>query len=99
VNATHKARLTALFAKAATPALVEALRTLEAKRTTGRLDQFELMSRAWTIDELERRFPAASDAVEAAMLEAETTYMAGGEYTEVDYVGVLLAHIPAGGTR
>ena len=52
------------------------------------------MSRAWIIDELERRFPAASDAVEAAMLEAETAYMAGGEYTEVDYVGVLLAHIP-----
>jgi hypothetical protein len=94
MNATHKARQARLFARAATPAMVEALRTLEAKRTTGRLDQHELMSRAWTIDELERRFPAASDAVEAAMLEAETAYMAGGEYTEVDYVGVLLAHIP-----
>lgn len=90
----HKARLTALFAKTATPALVDALRILEAKRTTGRLDEFELMSRAWTIDELERRFPAASEAVEAAFLESELAYMAGGEYTEVDYVAVLLANIP-----
>lgn len=94
MNDQHKAQLTALFRKSATPALIDALLILEAKRATSKLDEFELMSRAWTIEELERRFPAASDAVEAAFLDSETALQSGGQYTEVDYVAVLVAHIP-----
>lgn len=93
MNATQQARLKALFAKTTTPALIGALQILEGKREAGKLDQFELMSRAWTIEELETRFPAASHAVEDAFMESETALMAGGSYTEVDYVAVLLANI------
>jgi hypothetical protein len=50
------------------------------------------MARAWTIDELEERFPAASVAVGDAFEAAET---APGKYVEVDYVAVLLANIQA----
>ena len=90
---THQARLKALFAKTPTPALISALQILDGKREGHGLDEFELMSRAWTIEELENRFPAASQAVEDAFLESETALMAGGPYAEVDYVAVLLANI------
>ena len=96
MNAEQEARLRALFAKTASSALVDSLKILETKRTTSKakLDEFELMARAWTIEELERRFPVASDVVNDAFEKAETAFMAGGEYVEVDYVGVLLANIP-----
>lgn len=95
MNDTAKARLKALFAKSATSALVDSLQILEAKRTTSKakLDEFELMARAWTIEELERRFPAASQAVEDAFMESEAALMGGGQYAEVDYVGILIANI------
>lgn len=93
MSPAHQARLKALFARTATPALVSALRILEDKREADSLDQFELMSRAWTIEELENRFPAASQAIEDAFLESETAHMAGNPYSEVDYVAILLANI------
>ena len=94
MTATPQERRRALLAKSATPALVDALQTLELKLQPGRADEFERMTRAWIIDELERRFPAASDAVNDAFEKSETDFMAGGEYVEVDYVGVLVANIP-----
>lgn len=89
----HQARLKDLFAKTPSPALAGALRILEDKREADKLSEFELMSRAWTIEELEKRFPAASQAVEDAFMESETALMAGSSYSEVDYVAVLLANI------
>lgn len=47
------------------------------------------MVRSWTIEALELRYPAASQAVEAAFDNA-------ADDEEVDYVAVLLAAIPAG---
>lgn len=52
----------------------------------------ERLVHAWLIDELEERFPEASDAVERAFDEAEDDDAA--DVAEVDYVAVLLAHIP-----
>jgi hypothetical protein len=85
-----QARRKALFARTGDAALIEAVKTLEALLVAGNATQEHIMSRAWTIDELELRFPAASDAVEAAFYAAET---APGKYVEVDYVAVLLANI------
>lgn len=87
MNATHNARLVSLMARTPTPALITALRTLEATARTPEIS----MVRAWTITELETRFPAASDVVEAAFEVAEES----DPPAEVDYVAVLLAAIAA----
>lgn len=63
MNTTIAARKAALFAKTTTPALIGALLILEAQTT---LTGEERWVRAQTIEELERRFPEASAAVEAA---------------------------------
>lgn len=91
MNAQHKARLAAVLARTGTPALVTALVALEAQPSSVERN----MARAWTIDELERRFPAASAAVQDAFETAERAEAAGGAYVEVDYVTVLIANIPA----
>lgn len=54
------------------------------------------MVRAYMIEELERRYPAASAAV-AAAFDAETAAIIAGneDVAEVDYVAVLLENIPA----
>lgn len=90
MNATHQAQRKALFARTTSATLVTAVKTLDELLKSGKASQEHIMSRAWTIDELEERFPAASDAVQAAFEAAET---APGEYVEVDYVAVLLANI------
>jgi hypothetical protein len=51
------------------------------------------LTRAWIITELERRFPAASDAVEAAFEAQDAALERGEDVPDVDYVAVLLAHI------
>jgi hypothetical protein len=51
-------------------------------------------SRAKTIEELERRFPAAAQAVVDAFDETERQIDAGINVPDVDYVAVLLAAIP-----
>lgn len=56
---------------------------------TRTLSAEERLVHAWITDELEERFPEASAAVERAFDEAEDNDVA-----EVDYVAVLLAHIP-----
>lgn len=87
---THEARRKALFARTTSATLVESLTMLEALLVSSNATPEHLMARAWTIDELEERFPAASLAVGAAFEAAET---AVGGYIEVDYVAVLLASI------
>ncbi len=82
MNDNHRRRPAALMSRACTTTLVTSLRVLSTPR-----DQEETLARAWAIEELERRFPAAADAV-AATFEAE---LAGDD---VDYVAVLLKHIP-----
>lgn len=47
------------------------------------------LTHSWIIGELETRYPAASDAVEAAFIAAEDD-----PSIEVDYVAVLLGAIP-----
>lgn len=78
------ARKAALFAKTTDAALIGALHILEAQTE---LTGDERWVRAQTIDELERRHPAASAAVEQAFLESDATG------AEVDYVAVLVAAI------
>jgi hypothetical protein len=88
------AKAAALVAAQSTDSLVGALLILEAK---GELTAEERLVRAWTIEGLETRYPAAAAAVEAAFDAAETVVMNDPEaaYPDVDYVAVLLAHIPA----
>ncbi len=56
--------------------------------------QANVSVRAWLIEEVERRYPAAAAAVEAAFEKVEAYYVAAGDenadYPTVDYVGVLL---------
>lgn len=75
-------RLTALFRRATTAALIESLRTLDAQPS----DPHRNQARTWTIQELERRYPTAEAAVTAA-------FEAAGD-ARVDYVAVLVAAIP-----
>lgn len=93
--ATTDPRVLAKMNGIATPMLVQTLRIADAQTTeeiAKHVPNPELrQARAWMIQELERRFPAASDAVQAAFDAAE---LAGGD-DEVDYVAVLLANIPA----
>lgn len=91
MNAQHKQRLAHLMAQTSTPALVTSLLALDA---TAPRSREESMAFTWTINELERRFPEASAAVGAAYEEDERRLMAGEDGQEVDYVAVLLAHIP-----
>lgn len=92
MNATHQERRKALFVRTTTATLIQSVRMLDEVLKAGKASKEEIMARAWTIDELELRFPAAGDAVQAAFDVAET---APGEYVEVDYVAVLLANIKA----
>lgn len=86
-------RKAALFALTATPTLITSLLAVEADKTpfdpkNPEPTQERNMVRAWTIEELERRHPAAAQTVEDvfdAAYDAET-----GDWTEVDYVKVLV---------
>ena len=90
MKATIENRRKALFTRTTSVTLINSLRILEARAVAGELSQDETIARAWTIDELEMRFPAASIAVGNAFEAAEN---APGGYVEVDYVAVLLANI------
>lgn len=89
---TATAKAHAFTARQSTPALVTSLRMVEAQLDTlpavSDDAQALRLTRSWVIVELEHRFPAASDAVDAAFAAADET---GGD---VDYVVVLLDHIP-----
>ncbi len=88
---TRDERLTALFNRTTSPTLITSLLTLAA--VGERASAEERWMHAKIITELERRYPTASDAVEAAFLAAELEMERTGEYVEVDYVGVLVAAI------
>lgn len=75
-----------------TPQLVEALVTVDAAPSSPETSTV----RRWLITEVERRFPAASDAVEAAFLFSELEEERTGQPAPtVDYVAVLVANIPS----
>lgn len=78
--ATTAERLNRLFAHANTVTLAEALLELDGKENPTRDDNW---ARTQIIKELERRHPAAADAVGAA-------YDAAGDDGKVDYVRVLV---------
>lgn len=90
MNAT--ARLKDLLAKTGTAALIISLRVLDDEAKTAPTQE-TLLVRAWTIDELERRFPAASAAVEAAYLEDDERIERGEDSIDVDTVAILLPAI------
>lgn len=90
MKATIENRRKALFARTTSATLVTSLKILEARAASGTVSKAETMVRAWTIAELEERFPAASIAVGDAFEAAEN---APGGYVDVDYVAVLLANI------
>lgn len=86
-------RLQAIFARASTATLIESLRHLE-EVTTRKPTRETLLSRSWTISELERRFPEAEEAVSRAFEEDEIRVAAGADPTDIDYVTILIATIP-----
>lgn len=86
-------RLQAVFARASTATLIESLRHLE-DITTRKPTRETLLSRSWTISELERRFPEAEEAVTRAYEANADQIAAGGDPDEVDYVTILIAAIP-----
>lgn len=88
-------RLNTLFAMAPTRELAEALRMLADQPVTSETAQ----AHAWLIDELERRYPSASDAVGDAFLAAELHAKETGVAEELDYVEVLIGAIPAKAMR
>jgi hypothetical protein len=92
MDAKQLEQLAAMIAQTTTPTLIESLRKLEHSVTTSPTPELRL-SRAWTIEELERRFPAASEAVSQAFLDDERRVETGAERTEVNYVAVLLSNI------
>lgn len=76
--------------------LIGALRLVDAKPNP---DEYERMTRAALIEELENRHPEASAAVEAAFDSAELRAMEAADFghpvEDIDYVAVLLANILA----
>jgi hypothetical protein len=85
---TPAERLAALFARTTTDTLITSLRALTALGQDASGE--ERWARAKTIEELERRYPAAGEAVGAAYLAAEIEMQRDGKVVEVDYVEVLL---------
>lgn len=85
-------RLRRLLAGLTPGALICALRLVEAVQNRTRE---ATLVRSWLIDETERRWPEASAAVEAAFDADAGLAEQGIDGPEIDYVGVLLAHVPA----
>lgn len=83
-------RKTALFARTATPALVQAMVILDAMSTPS---QEEVLTLAWIRGEIERRIPAVDRAIEAAFDAAAEKEERTGEYVHVEYTAVVLAAI------
>lgn len=85
-QAQLSASRTALFAKSTSETLVASLIAVDALPRTPE----HSMVRSWLIDELEQRFPIASNAVEQAFATADAEERATGEFVQVDYVAVLV---------
>lgn len=89
---TPEARAKARIVTYPTRQLVEAL----AVADTITPNPTNSLVRHWLIEEVERRFPTAADAVGDAFYMAETSERADGEPApEVNYVAVLIANIPS----
>lgn len=86
------AEMDALCAKTSTLALLLAGRALEAEQPSPTRN----LMLARTIEELERRYPDASAAVDKAYAEADREMIETGEYVDVSTVKVLTANIPLG---
>lgn len=84
-------RLTALFDRATSQTLITSLLVLAAAGEKASAE--ERWMHAQLITELERRYPTADAAVQAAFEAADDQTVRTGEYVEVDYVGVLVAAI------
>jgi len=76
----------ALFGRATSDVLIQSLLSLDRQT----MNQERRIARAWIIEELERRFPAASELVEQAFAAADAKEQATGEPIEVDYAAVLV---------
>ena len=83
-------RKTALFARTATPLLVQAMVMLDAVTNPS---QEERITLAWIRGEIERRIPAVDQAIEAAFDAAAEEEERTGEYVHVEYTAVVLAAI------
>lgn len=96
-----KSRKAALFARTPDAALVMSLPMIEQQITAGvpgtEETQNLIMVRAWTIEEVERRFPEADAAAQAAFAVSDAEWQAwdgtGEPPADVDYVAVLLSAI------
>lgn len=82
-------RRKALFTRATTEALIEALITVEEQPST----QERNLCRDWLIEELERRFPTTDDLVEQAFAEADAREQETGERVDVNYTFTLIEAI------
>lgn len=89
-----RAKLADIFAKGTDSVLIESLLTIETQPRT----QERALVRAWLIEELEHRHPAASDAVERAFEDSVNAVTDGQPEPEVDYVAVLVAAVLAATT-
>lgn len=84
------AQMDALTARTPTLALVLAGRALEAEAPS----PVRNLALARTIEELERRYPDASAAVDKAYAEADRKMVETGEFVDVSTIEVLHANIP-----
>lgn len=97
---TQKARLQAIMRLTPVDALLTSLLAVEASMPPVDPENPEprrvaAMVRAWTIEELERRYPAASNAVQSAFDAAGEAELKTGESVHVDYVHVLVEAVLA----
>jgi hypothetical protein len=83
-----------LMARTSDTALIEALSRLDATMKPETASAEQRMVRAWTIDEIERRWPVAAEAVGRAFNSAAQEEETTGQYVEVDYVAILLGNVP-----
>lgn len=86
-----KRRKAMLFATVSDRALIDALPLLDTAPST----EETRMVRAWTIEEIEHRYPEAGAAAAAAFDDADRVLVEEDRVVEVDYVAVLLAALPS----
>ena len=96
----QKDRLRAIMRRTPVDALLTSLLAVEASMPPADPEnpgprQVASMVRAWTIEELENRYPVASDAVQAAFDAAGEIELRTGEDVDVNYVDVLVKAVLA----
>lgn len=79
-------RKTALFARTSTRVLLVSMTALGAVESPS---EEERMTHAWVCDEIERRHPEVSAALETAFDVASAEEERTGEYVDVDYDQVI----------